>query len=201
MGFILFAKKTFRPSFSNANRDQENMYFLLYWLNKHVVPNKSKGVKVEWIPLVKALHNFDDVATGPFLLAHLYHLLYEINLGAPFETNLNGPTWMVQLWLQWYFLELRAPNLESPINHSTFACLYFFKVCKTLADLEWGASVLRIYPWFSNQAFQDAFGEDVSAFCKEKFISCIQQRYMAWGARNDRYESGLEIYHPNFCSR
>ncbi|KAB2629109.1 hypothetical protein D8674_033904 [Pyrus ussuriensis x Pyrus communis] len=39
----------------------EHMYFLLYWLNKHVFPNKSMGVKVEWIPLVEALHNFDDV--------------------------------------------------------------------------------------------------------------------------------------------
>ena len=60
------------------------MYFLQYWLNKHVFPNKSKGVKVEWIPLVEALHNFDDVATGPVLLAHLYHLLDEMTRGIPF---------------------------------------------------------------------------------------------------------------------
>ncbi|KAM1464607.1 hypothetical protein ACFXTO_044232 [Malus domestica] len=96
-GFILFVKKKFGSSSSNANRDQEHMYFLIYWLNKHVFPNKSKGVKVEWIPLVKVHHNFDDVATGPFLFAHLYHLLYEITKGEPFETNLNGPTWMIQL--------------------------------------------------------------------------------------------------------
>ncbi|KAB2615268.1 hypothetical protein D8674_021856 [Pyrus ussuriensis x Pyrus communis] len=52
---------------------------------------------------------------------------------------------------------LQAPNLEfpegvaparilaegSPTNHSTFACLYFFRVCRTRVDLEWGASVLR----------------------------------------------------------
>ena len=55
--------------------------------------------------------------------------------GTPFETNLNGPTWMVQLWLQWYFPKLWAPKLEflegvasarilveaSPTNHSTFS--------------------------------------------------------------------------------
>ncbi|KAB2631952.1 TMV resistance protein N-like [Pyrus ussuriensis x Pyrus communis] len=46
MGFIPFAKK--------------HMYFLLYWLNKHVFPNKSKAIKVEWIPLVEVLHSFDD---------------------------------------------------------------------------------------------------------------------------------------------
>ncbi|KAM2111993.1 hypothetical protein ACFX1R_014555 [Malus domestica] len=30
LGFILFAKKEFRPSSSNANRKQEHMYILLY---------------------------------------------------------------------------------------------------------------------------------------------------------------------------
>ncbi|KAB2622608.1 TMV resistance protein N-like [Pyrus ussuriensis x Pyrus communis] len=100
----------------------------------------------------------------------------------------------------WYFPELRAPNLEfpegvapthilaevSPTDHSTFSCLYFFKVCQTRADLEWGAS--------------EAFEEDASNLCKEKFISCIQQRDLAWGMRidNTKYERELEVYHSNF---
>ncbi|KAM2917187.1 hypothetical protein FF1_046022 [Malus domestica] len=133
----------------------------------------------------------------------------------PFETNLNGPFWMIQIWLQWYFPEFRAINLEfpegvaparilaeaPPVDHSTFACFYFFRVCRTRSDLEWGASVLRRYPWFSDQAFQDAPGEDAAPFCREKFISCIQPRDLAWGVRGNRYDRGLEVYHPNFCSR
>ncbi|KAM2647153.1 hypothetical protein TB1_000436 [Malus domestica] len=57
------------------------------------------------------------------------------------------------------------------------------------------------YPWFSNQIFHDAFGEDTSSTYKEKFISCIQQRDLAWRVRIDRvgYERRLEVYHPNFC--
>ncbi|KAM1923542.1 hypothetical protein ACFX15_021443 [Malus domestica] len=84
--------------------------------------------------------------------------------GEPFETNLNEPIWIIQTWLQWYFPEFRAANLEfpegvaparilaeaAPIDHSTFACFYFFRVCRTRLDLEWGASVLRRYPWFSD---------------------------------------------------
>ncbi|KAM1365614.1 hypothetical protein ACFX13_044616 [Malus domestica] len=46
-GFIPFIKENFGADSSHANKDQEHMYFLLYWLNKHVFPNKSKGVKVE----------------------------------------------------------------------------------------------------------------------------------------------------------
>lgn len=51
--------------------------------------------------------------------------------------------------------------------------------------------------------FQDSFRVDASKFCKEKFISCIQQRDMAWGVRSDQasYECGLEVYHLNFCGR
>ena len=113
-GFIPFVKGNFGSGSSNASLEQEHMYFLLYWLNKFVFPNKSKGMKVEWIPLVEALHNFDDVATGPFLLAHFYRLLFEMTQDTPFETNLNGPTWMIQLWLQWYFPEFWAANLEFP---------------------------------------------------------------------------------------
>ncbi|KAM1342602.1 hypothetical protein ACFX2F_006909 [Malus domestica] len=74
---------------------------------------------------------------------------------------------MVQLWLQWYFFELQVLNLEfpeevastrilaevSPTNHSTFSYLYFFRVCQTLADLEWGALVLKKYLWFLDQIF------------------------------------------------
>ncbi|KAM1409051.1 hypothetical protein ACFX2I_009492 [Malus domestica] len=91
-GFIPFANKMFSSPSLIADKAQKHMYFLLYWLNKHMFPNKSKGVKLELIPLVKALHSFDDVVTGPFILAHIYHLLHEMTKGEPFKTNLNGPT-------------------------------------------------------------------------------------------------------------
>ncbi|XP_048445099.1 uncharacterized protein LOC125479610, partial [Pyrus x bretschneideri] len=93
-GFSPFANKSFGPTSFTANRDQEHMYFLLYWLNKHVFPNKSKEMKVEWIPLVEALHNFDDMATGPFILFHLYHLLFEMTRGKPLKlTSIGQPGW------------------------------------------------------------------------------------------------------------
>lgn len=60
VGFILFAKETFSPPSSTVNRAQEHMYFLLYWLNKHMLPNKLKKLKLEWIPIVETLHSFND---------------------------------------------------------------------------------------------------------------------------------------------
>lgn len=45
--FITFVRKTFSPPSSIVDRAQEHIYFLLYWLNKHMFPNKSKGEKLE----------------------------------------------------------------------------------------------------------------------------------------------------------
>lgn len=95
--FIPLAKKMFSPSSPIADRAQEHIYFFIYWLNKHVFPNKLKRMKLEWIRFVEALQSFDDVTTWQFILAHLYHLLHEMAKGEPFETNINGATWMMQL--------------------------------------------------------------------------------------------------------
>ncbi|KAB2595672.1 hypothetical protein D8674_031122 [Pyrus ussuriensis x Pyrus communis] len=54
----------------NVNLDQEHMYFLLYWLNKHVFPNKSKGMKLEWIPLAIPIPFFDSIHCGTSYCFH-----------------------------------------------------------------------------------------------------------------------------------
>ena len=67
---------------------------------------------------------------------------------------------MIQLWLQWYFPEFWAANLEFPegvaharilaeaplTDHSTFACFYFFRGSRTRTDLEWGRPPLEDTP-------------------------------------------------------
>lgn len=159
------------------------MYFLLYWLNTYVFLSKSKWVKLEWIPLVKALHSFNDVAMRHFLLAHLYHLLYEMTRGEPFESNTHFGRGVFH----------QPFNTRLPL---------FLQSLSNSGRLGVGHLRAKKYPWFSNQIFQDAFKENASNLCKEKFISCIQQRDLAWGVWSDRgYECGLKIYPPNFYGR
>lgn len=38
-------------------------------------PNPSKRVKVEWIPLVEALNQYDNLAMCPFFPTHIYAML------------------------------------------------------------------------------------------------------------------------------
>ncbi|KAB2617769.1 hypothetical protein D8674_013638 [Pyrus ussuriensis x Pyrus communis] len=66
--------------------------------------------------------------------------------------------------------------------------LLFWNTGTNIFDFQMGTSVLHRYPWFSDQIFQDVFGEDASSLYKEKFMSCIQQKDLAW--RVARQEAG-----------
>ncbi|KAB2597484.1 hypothetical protein D8674_000404 [Pyrus ussuriensis x Pyrus communis] len=79
-----------------------------FTLNPYSIEARISASKLE------AVHSFDDVATGPFIMAHLYHLLHEMTKVEPFETNINETIWILQFWLQWYCLEFWAANLEFP---------------------------------------------------------------------------------------
>lgn len=72
-----------------ADRDQEHMMFLIFWLNKFIFPNAKGGVKSNYMHLAEALHNEVRVATGPFMLACLYHCLHQITIN-PLNLNVRG---------------------------------------------------------------------------------------------------------------
>lgn len=125
------------------DRDQEHMTFLLFWLNKFIFPHADEVVKTEYMHLAEALHNEMRQGTSLFMLASLYHCLYHITI-RPFNLNVCGPVWMVQIWLEWYFPELGNEELEyleddvpatalainskRPVNSEE--CLIFLRECK-----------------------------------------------------------------------
>ncbi|CAB4286256.1 unnamed protein product [Prunus armeniaca] len=92
--------------------NQEHMMFLLFWLNKFVFPQANEVVRTEFMHLAEALHNESDLATGPFMLASLYHCLHRITVDS-FNLNVCSPIWMLQMWLEWYFPELGSAGSES----------------------------------------------------------------------------------------
>ncbi|KAH0972061.1 hypothetical protein GBA52_024217 [Prunus armeniaca] len=89
--------------------DQEHMIVLLFWLNKFIFPHADEGVRTEFMHLAEALHNESDLAIEPFMLALLYHRITV----DPFNLNVCGPIWMLQIWLEWYFPELGSAGSES----------------------------------------------------------------------------------------
>ncbi|KAB2612199.1 hypothetical protein D8674_041704 [Pyrus ussuriensis x Pyrus communis] len=104
---------------SNANLDQEHMYFLLYLLNKHAFPNKSKGVKAILISF------FDSVHCG---ISYRLHFPEEVifqaarrslkimskvarkPLALNFECTSTFPTWWEAKWIKKYGGDLREAH-------------------------------------------------------------------------------------------
>ncbi|CAL8993901.1 unnamed protein product [Prunus brigantina] len=81
------------------------------FLKKFVFPNRSSAVLLEYKHLAKALHNHADVGFGPIVLAHLYKNLHSATLESPLNISAPGAFWMIQIWLQVYFPELRFPDI------------------------------------------------------------------------------------------
>ncbi|CAB4268890.1 unnamed protein product [Prunus armeniaca] len=207
--------------------DQEHMMFLLFWLNKFIFPHADEGVRTEFMYLAEALHNKSDLATGPFMLASLYHCLYRITVD-PFDLNVCGPIWMLQMWLEWYFPELGSAGLEfleedvqegdapaiilatrSRRLVSTAECFIFFRECRQCPKAIWLRSLLGSMFWFAERGLHEAprhwkhLLDFQSQLHVDMSVSCLSSRDIFFGrACSDRTCTyGAEAYNPQYASR
>ncbi|CAL2258880.1 unnamed protein product [Prunus armeniaca] len=149
--------------FSAENdKDQQHMLFLLYWLNRFILPNRSSAVLLEYRHLAEALHNHNDVELGPSVLAHLFKNLHTATLENLLNLSAPGAFWMIQIWLQVYFPELRFPDIVLPEDQvlaqplmsaevpkcSIEEYLMFFRHCTKRSAAQWQVVIRRTYPWF-----------------------------------------------------
>ncbi|CAL8082552.1 unnamed protein product [Prunus armeniaca] len=132
---------------AEKDKDQQHMLFLMYWLNRFILPNRSSAVLLEYKHLAKALHNHTDVGLGPTVLAHLFKNLHTATLENPLNLSASGAFWMIQIWLQVYFTELRfldivlpedqvmaAPLMSAEVpKRSIKEYLMFFRHCSSVA--------------------------------------------------------------------
>ncbi|CAB4317105.1 unnamed protein product [Prunus armeniaca] len=135
---------------------------------------RLKTREIEFMHLAEALHNESDLATGPFMLALLYHCLHRITVD-PFNLNVCGPIWMLQIWLEWYFPELGSAgseSLEDDVQEgdvfaivlatrprwfiSTEECFIFFRECRQRPKAIWLRSLLGSMFWFAKRGLHEA---------------------------------------------
>ncbi|CAB4307235.1 unnamed protein product [Prunus armeniaca] len=197
--------------------EQEHMMFLLYWINRFIFPSASKCVRVEWRHLAEALHNHSDVATGQWALASIYRCLHDVTVD-PVNMNINGPIWMVQMWLQWYFPKLRSPGvifkenvvpaqtlIESALLEPTTAfCLVVFKHSTQQTENQWLANVRRKYPSFMNRLIYETppqAGKAKEEFAAKAFACLLPRELPYGGSRDHQYVYGVEAYNPHSCGR
>ncbi|XP_034198185.1 uncharacterized protein LOC117613720, partial [Prunus dulcis] len=204
---------------TEKDKDQQHMLFLLYWLNRFVFPNRSSAVLLEYRHLAEALHNHTDVGLGPTVLAHLFKNLYTATLENPLNLSAPGAFWMIQIWLQVYFPELRFPDIVLPEDQvlalplisaevpkrSLEEYLMFFRHCTKRSAAQWQVVIRRTYPWFqAGFRLFEKEPEDEAARTdfRKKFLSITLPRDLPHGGgKPPNYHLGAEVYHPNFCAR
>ncbi|KAL6279453.1 hypothetical protein ACE6H2_016334 [Prunus campanulata] len=198
--------------------DGEHVMFLLYWLNRFIFPSASNYITMEWLHLAEGLSSYRDIATGPLILASIYRALREATV-EPINLNVKGPLWMVQVWLQWTFLKLRARKLRvtstavplrelllsTASGKTTEECFTFFLCWKTRHASQWLMNLKRGSPWFENRSISQGprDGKAPLAFENMDIFSCLQTRDLPCGGRMDsrNYQYGVEAYSPQFFSR
>ena len=204
---------------AEKDKDQQHMLFLLYWLNRFVFPNRSSAVLLEYRHLAEALHNHTDVGLGPTVLAHLFKNLHTATLENPLNLSAPGAFWMIQIWLQVYFPELRFPDIVLPEDqvlalplisaevpkHSLEEYLMLFRHCTKRSAAQWQVVIRRTYPWFQTgfRLFEkEPEDEAARTDFRRKFLSITLPRDLPHGGgKPPNYHLGAEVYHPNFCAR
>ncbi|CAL2267318.1 unnamed protein product [Prunus armeniaca] len=204
---------------AEKDKDQQHMLFLLYWLNRFILPNRSSAVLLEYRHLAEALHNHTDVGLGPTVLAHLFKNLHTATLEYPLNLSAPGAFWMIQIWLQVYFPELRYPDIVLPENQvlaqpllsaevpkrSIGEYLMMFRHCTKRSAAQWQMVIRRTYPWFQpgHRLFEkEPEEESARTDFRKKFLSVTLPRDLPHGGgKPPNYHLGAEVYHPNFCAR
>ncbi|CAL2270311.1 unnamed protein product [Prunus armeniaca] len=204
---------------AEKDKDQQHMLFLLYWLNRFVLPNRSSAVLLEYRHLAEALHNHTDVGLGPTVLAHLFKNLHTATLEYPLNLSAPGAFWMIQVWLQVYFPELRFPDIVLPEDQvlaqpllsakvpkrSIDEYLMMFRHCTKRSAAQWQMVIRRTYPWFQpgHRLFEkEPEEESARTDFRKKFLSVTLPRDLPHGGgKPPNYHLGAEVYHPNFCAR
>ncbi|BBG93679.1 autoinhibited Ca2+-ATPase 11 [Prunus dulcis] len=203
---------------TEKDKDQQHMLFLLYWLNRFVFPNRSSAVLLEYRHLAEALHNHTDVGLGPTVLAYLFKNLHTDTLENPLNLSAPGAFWMIQIWLQVYFPELRFPDIVLPENQvlalplisaevpkrSLEEYLMFFRHCTKRSAAQWQVVIRRTYPWFQiGFRLFEKEPEDEAAITdfRKKFLSITLPRDLPHVNKiNNSTDALYPSWEPNSCS-
>ncbi|CAL2245406.1 unnamed protein product [Prunus armeniaca] len=204
---------------AEKDKDQQHMLFLLYWLNRFILPNRSSAVLLEYRHLAEALHNHTDVGLGRTVLAHLFKNLHTATLEYPLNLSAPGAFWMIQIWLQVYFPELSFPDIVLPEDQvlaqpllsaevpkrSIDEYLMIFRHCTKRSAAQWQVVIRRTYPWFQpgHRLFEkEPEEESARTDFRKKFLSVTLPTDLPHGGgKPPNYHLWAEVYHPNFCAR
>ncbi|CAL9028695.1 unnamed protein product [Prunus brigantina] len=183
----------------------------IFGFRPHGRPVDAVAVLLEYRHLAEALHNHTDVGLGPTVLAHLFKNLYSATLENPLNLSAPGAFWMIQIWLQVYFPELRFPDVVLPEDQvlaqplmaaevpkrSIEEYLMFFRHCTKRSAAQWQVVIRRTYPWFQPRyrLFEKEPEEETARTdFRKRFLSVTLPRDLPYGGgKPPNYHLGAEF--------
>lgn len=99
---------------------REHTAFLNMWLEKFIFCGKTVGPTNNTLKMAETLASGNPVPLGKHLLGSVYHLLHQVSAKLRADqpiSNLRGPWWFIQLWLNMYMhktMGIRLSELSFP---------------------------------------------------------------------------------------
>ena len=94
---------------------REHTTFLNMWLEKFIFCGKAVGPTNNALKRAEALASGNLIPLGKHLLGSVYHLLHQVSVRLRNDqpiSNLGGPWWFIQLWLNMYMHRAMGINLK-----------------------------------------------------------------------------------------
>ena len=97
---------------------REHTTFLNMWLKKFIFYGKTFGPTTNTLKMAENLACGNLISHGKHLLGSVYHLLHQVSVKLKTDqpiSNLGGPWWFIQLWLNMYMHRTMGVNLREMI--------------------------------------------------------------------------------------
>ncbi|CAL8135254.1 unnamed protein product [Prunus armeniaca] len=129
---------------------------------------------------------------------HMLFLLYWLNRFNPLNLSAPGAFWMIQIWMQVYFPELRFSEVVLPEDQVLALPLMSAEVPK-----RWIEEYLMFFRHCTKRLFEKELEEEEARIeFRKKFLSVTLPRDLPFGGgKPPKYRLGAEVYHPNFYAR
>lgn len=199
-----------------ADRDQEHMMFLFFWLNKFIFPNANKWGEVGlhasgWSPSQWSRCSYRAIYVGMSLsLSSLDH--HQSTKSKCLWSSLDGTNVAGVIFPRaWNNDDVSATALAISFKRSVSTEEYFvfFRECRQTKRGIWLCSLTCDHPWFAIRGFHQAptHWKDLTItraiVHANRGISCLSNRGLFFGGihTDKRCQYGVEAYNPQFVSR
>ena len=99
---------------------REHTAFLNMWLEKFIFCGKTTGPTNNTLKMAETLASGNPVPLGKHLLGLVYHLLHQVSAKLRADqpiSNLGGPWWFIQLWLNMYMHKTILSGCQKCLSH------------------------------------------------------------------------------------